>query len=67
MTLLPCAEWSPALRLAWLAESFEFEDCEECGQGAAGHECVPGPFGLPFARCRDSSKSPAVDPSTKGT
>lgn len=36
---------------AWALDLFEYDDCEECGRGAAGHdgELVNGHW---FARCR---------------
>lgn len=36
---------------AWLAELFEFELCSDCGRDADAHDCIPSPFGHPFARC----------------
>ena len=36
---------------AWLEQQFEFEYCNECGYGAAGHEVIEV-LGNPFARCK---------------
>jgi hypothetical protein len=35
----------------WATREFEFDDCEECGRGAEGHDIVPF-LGNWFARCK---------------
>jgi hypothetical protein len=45
---------------AWLAEFFQFELCEECGQDEHGHVATTDPLGLPHATC-------LTDTTTEGT
>jgi hypothetical protein len=44
-------------RKQWLANLFEFENCDECGRGAEGHTAV-GVLGNWFARCNIPKPGP---------
>lgn len=51
------------------SDPFEYENCAECGGGLEEHEKIPGPFDLPFYRCRaePSDNGPGDDgPSDDG-
>ena len=43
--------WVERVLKDWMKEQFEFENCDECGRGAEGHEGVVF-LGNPFAVCR---------------
>jgi len=38
-----------------IKQSFEFENCGECGGEFGDHEACIGPFGMPFLRCRKNT------------
>jgi hypothetical protein len=44
------------LERAWLRETFECENCHECGRGERAHVCVSAALG-PFALCRPTVRT----------
>lgn len=38
-----------------IVEGFRYEVCDECGGDLDRHAIIPGPLGLPFARCLNVS------------